>query len=503
MDQSQNYAGIVANPYGTKGSQLLNAGVPQGSMLPSVSNTVNATDIVGNKALNVPQSTGSQNFTNELLANYQSNLNNLQNQQQQATGTIQDLMSQLVGQTGDRITAENQAGLPQLNTQLRDLQTLSQRQLAAYAQNTLNSDINAQGLTRTAQSGNQELLNRQHGIDAMITNANISAISGQIQTAQAQVDRAMSLKYDPIKQVIENQKFILDQVNTKEARAASNVKDLQLKQLEQQQNEEKAIQNIGLKLAEYGQDPSIIKNAKSLNEAIQLAGSRLQDPKSRLELEKIRLDMEKTRKEISLLGEPTPKEKKEEADLLKTKEGQNQTLKDKLDLINIIEKSQGLQQRVGPNIQTRTPATFGGGIKQIVTSPFGVGNLIYGGLQEATGQGQQFAGAVHRLASNEFLNALINAKGQGATFGALSDREGNALRAAATQLNDWEIKDKNGNGLGRWDIDEKSFLQEVNRIKTLAQKALGNNIISQEENGTLNTIFSSDNQAIDPANFYK
>jgi hypothetical protein len=219
MDQSQNYAGIVANPYGTKGSQLLNAGVPQGSMLPSVSNTVNATDIVGNKALNVPQSTGSQNFTNELLANYQSNLNNLQNQQQQATGTIQDLMSQLVGQTGDRITAESQAGLPQLNTQLRDLQTLSQRQLASYAQNTLNSDINAQGLTRTAQSGNQELLNRQHGIDAMITNANISAISGQIQTAQAQVDRAMSLKYDPIKQVIENQKFILDQLNTKEARA--------------------------------------------------------------------------------------------------------------------------------------------------------------------------------------------------------------------------------------------------------------------------------------------
>jgi hypothetical protein len=163
-------------------------------------------------------------------------------------------MSQLVGQTGDRITAESQAGLPQLNTQLRDLQTLSQRQLASYAQNTLNNDINANGVTRTAQEGNQAFITRQYGIDSLITNANISAISGQIQTAQAQVDRAMSLKYDPIKQVIENQKFILDQLNTKEARAASNVKDLQLKQLEQQQNEEKAIQNIGLKLAEYGQD---------------------------------------------------------------------------------------------------------------------------------------------------------------------------------------------------------------------------------------------------------
>ena len=291
MDQTQNYFGIVANPYGNKGSQLLNAGVPLNTTIPSVPNSVNATDIVSSKALNAPTSNNS-NFLNELLAGYQSNLNSLQNQQQTATTSIQDLMSQLVGQTGDRITAENQAGLPQLNTQLRDLQTLSQRQLASYAQNTLNNDINAQGVTRTAQEGNQAFITRQYGIDSLITNANISAISGQIQTAQAQVDRAMSLKYDPIKQVIENQKFILDQVNTKEARAASDVKDFQLRILDKEQQNEKDINNIAIEAAKNGAPASVlagIRNAKTVNEALTKTAGFMSDPLAK-QIQKAQLD---------------------------------------------------------------------------------------------------------------------------------------------------------------------------------------------------------------------
>jgi hypothetical protein len=126
----------------------------------------------------------------------------------------------------------------------------------------------------------------------MITNANISAISGQIQTAQAQVDRAMSLKYDPIKQVIENQKFILDQLNTKEARAASDVKDFQLRILDKEQQNEKDINNIAIEAAKNGAPASVlagIRNAKTVNEALTKTAGFMSDPLAK-QIQKAQLD---------------------------------------------------------------------------------------------------------------------------------------------------------------------------------------------------------------------
>lgn len=286
---NQNLTGIVANPYNTQGSNTLNLGNQTGN-LPSVPNTLNAGNVGNFKSLNTPTGTQTGNFLNELTANYQTNLNSLQSQQQNAQTSVQDLMNQLTGQTGDKITAENQVGLPSLNAQARDLQTLSQRQLAAYAQNIFNNDVNATGTTRTAQNGNEAMITRQHGIDAMITNANISAISGQIQTAQAQVDRAMSLKYDPIKQQIENQKFILEQVNTKEARAATMVKDFQLKQIDKQQADESELHKLSTTAAGFGAPTRVLGAVKDLAtsgdpmayyKSVSLLGPYLTDPAER------------------------------------------------------------------------------------------------------------------------------------------------------------------------------------------------------------------------------
>lgn len=209
--------------------------------------------------------------------------------------------------------------------------------------------------------------------------------------------------------------------------------------------------------------------------------------------------LNKLNKEISLLGEPTAKEKKEEAEKLKSKEGQNQILSEKVSLINSILNSNGISQRVGTNRESRQGRFVG------IPGVFGIGSNMSTIISEAKGEGQQFAGGVHKLASREFLDALINAKQQGATFGALTDREGDALRAAATKLNDWEIKDKNGMGTGRWNIDEVSFKNELNTLKTLANKGIvnsGGSVINEDEKSSLNTIFSEDNQGLVPGNYY-
>ena len=82
------------------------------------------------------------------------------------------------------------------------------------------------------------------------------------------------------------------------------------------------------------------------------------------------------------------------------------------------------------------------------------------------GAKQDFLGQANKLVSKKALQSLIDSKKQGATFGALSDREMAILKSAATTLGTWEKtglffdKDK----VKGYDIDEKSFKREIQRI---------------------------------------
>jgi len=213
--------------------------------------------------------------------------------------------------------------------------------------------------------------------------------------------------------------------------------------------------------------------------------SQITDPTVKLDIAIKQAQLEKIRKENTLLGEPTEKEKEEEAQKLKTKEGQDDVLKEKVALIDSLLISPGIKARVGPNILSRKSGGFFGGIKNIITGT--------GLLSETTGTGQQFSGGVHKLASREFLDTLIDSKKQGATFGSLTDREGDALRAAATQLNDWEVKDDKGMGTGVWNIDEKSFKKELENLKRLAQKGItnsGDSSLPDDESSVLDSLLN-------------
>ena len=191
-----------------------------------------------------------------------------------------------------------------------------------------------------------------------------------------------------------------------------------------------------------------------------------EDPMTAIELAIKQQQLKTAQKEYDLLGKLSPKEeqkaKDEEKAKITTTQGQVETLKDKINLIDsILSRTSALSGRVGVNLLSRKlqvawwkPWTWPADI-----------------IDQSVG-GRAFAGEVHRLTSQEFLDKLIMSKAAGATFGQLSDREGDALKAAATQINDWEMKDDKGNGIGIWDIDETSFKNELNRIKNLANTAI-------------------------------
>lgn len=86
----------------------------------------------------------------------------------------------------------------------------------------------------------------------------------------------------------------------------------------------------------------------------------------------------------------------------------------------------------------------------------------------ATPGASNFIADVEQLRSQLNLDALIKAKGQGATFGSLSDQELRVLSSSATKLGTWAIKDRSGNIIG-YNAKESDFRKELDKIGSFAK----------------------------------
>lgn len=113
----------------------------------------------------------------------------------------------------------------------------------------------------------------------------------------------------------------------------------------------------------------------------------------------------------------------------------------KIDGLEDILNHPGLDSSVGPNAMARTA------------------------VGDAFGNKSDFIAKVQRLLSEKALQSLIDAKAEGATFGALSDAELKILQEAATNIGSWVVKNKKGTVTG-YNINEEKFKEEIERIKT-------------------------------------
>jgi murein DD-endopeptidase MepM/ murein hydrolase activator NlpD len=125
-------------------------------------------------------------------------------------------------------------------------------------------------------------------------------------------------------------------------------------------------------------------------------------------------------------------------------------------LADIIESHKGKNSAVGIN-----PFSRG---KVPVPLPFGLGFQIPYGADYYTGANADFIGKVQQLADQLTLAKLIEVKGQGATFGALSDSERAVIERAATPINQWKVTNDRGEVIG-YKIDQDSFDREIERLK--------------------------------------
>ncbi len=88
---------------------------------------------------------------------------------------------------------------------------------------------------------------------------------------------------------------------------------------------------------------------------------------------------------------------------------------------------------------------------------------IFNWTPTAWNERQNFIGNVSNLLSGLSLDALIKAKQEGATFGALSDSEMRILSSSASKLGAWATKDKSGNITG-FKASESDVKKEIGNI---------------------------------------
>lgn len=120
-------------------------------------------------------------------------------------------------------------------------------------------------------------------------------------------------------------------------------------------------------------------------------------------------------------------------------------LQSNVEQINGLASNKYLANAVGPNKYSR----------------WGVRNLFTGGKSN-------FIAGVEQIRSQLNLDALIQAKSRGATFGALSDQELRVLSSSASKIGTWAKTDDKGKTIG-YEASEKDFRNELDKINNFAK----------------------------------
>jgi hypothetical protein len=394
----------------------------------------------------------------------------------------------LAGETAYRTTQEQANDITGKKKTTNDL-TTSLNNLKAEADQiplSVQNEFEGRGATAGGVAPIQTGLLRNNSIRQLGVSAMLNAANGNLATAQDQVDSAVKAKFDPLRAQLAAQQAQLQAItpllNLQEQKTAAKQAAALAERsrlLAKQETEQKNINSVMLTAATYNADAQTltkIQNAATYAEAISAAGKFIQDPKAKYDLESARLDnilkqaqIAKTQKETAQIGQPTAAERKAAEEAAATAKNTIPILQDKVNLVDSIITNPGLKANVGSTALGRVPFT-----------------------SEFTGAGQNFRASVKQLTNQETLDQLLSLKKQGGSLGALSDSEGELLRNAATKINSWEIK--SGPAAGRYNIDEGSFIKELNTIKTLAQRAqsaAGDNLLTSGEKSALDTYFAT------------
>lgn len=527
------------------------------NLSPTEYNTISSSSLAPQKQVTIPAPTTDTTNYNGIIAPITQGIadsytttnqqyQDLLRQQQQAGQEQVDLMARLTGRTADLQTAQDQAGV---NAEAENLRKYTEQLANINAQaSSLNREAQAipianrlaykgtAGTENQVQNVNYDQLQQNAlkalslGQQADIASASATGSQLRLNAAKEKAQQIVDLKYKPLedqlaikKQVYELNKDILTSVDKKRAETLNIALQKEQRDLEEKKANEKAISEIGVTLGKYGADQSTIQDvlsSKNINDAIIKAGSKLQDPRAKMELESIRIDqlikraeLAKIQRATALLGQPTQDEKKVQATALKNVKAQIPALEDKMVLLDGVLSSNAIDSVVGPTFLSRAGGDIAGiagrfvagatagaiagaplaGVGAIPGAIIGGTALASQGLSDVFGSRQSLISSVNQFTDKAFLDELLSLKERGGTLGQVTEKEGQALRSAASKIGTWEIKNDKGQVIG-YNASEKDFKDEINRIRTSTNRILTElrgSQYSAEEQQLLDEIYNS------------
>lgn len=404
--------------------------------------------------------------------------------------SIFNMIPNLQGEAADTAQAYKDAGVDTLK---KDLQAINSSILVKQAE-LAKSDIDLVASMRNeerrdtllpfAQSNQAKLAGDAAIMRALKTseigvlNATAIGKQGDIELATETAKNAVAAKYAPYKEAIglyQLQLSALEPILSKDEKKQAAEQTLRgqvaMKEIDKAQKAEEDAKTLALKLQANGAPMSVVSKAlkaKSVGEIQSIPGvtTYLNSAADRLDLAIKNQQLIKARNDnnggedkiLSVddaikLGVPYGTTQKQAAAMGKGgtgAESTRQALEDKINGIDALIKSPGLNGVVGPNKLARfDPLAF----------------------NAFTGVQGDFIAGVSQLTNKETLDSLLALKKAGGTLGALSEGEGKLLANAATKINSWAQKDKDGNVTG-YKTSEGSFKKELETIKTLTTRAL-------------------------------
>ena len=198
---------------------------------------------------------------------------------------IEESRKKLAGESELRTELEEEAGIPELQKTQSDLaarlKAIQNESKAIPLQ--LQEEAKGRGITKAGLAPLQTARLRTNAIQALGVSSLLEASKGNLTTALDLVDRAVSQKYDPIREEIKIKKDNLDLIidspefdRADKARAAKQKREQEKieKDLDAQEDSEKAIRVIAVDAAKNGADSLIlekIQNAEDQDEALRIA----------------------------------------------------------------------------------------------------------------------------------------------------------------------------------------------------------------------------------------
>jgi len=510
------------------GGQAFPSGYPE----KKPSGTITPSSMEGATGLNIPggatdTSGVSDSFVtgaNTSIAEIMKQLTPPETQVDKKQQTLLDDMSSLTGdlakKASEQLTTEQSAGLPALRQQFADINAQILSKSAEYK--VLQTANQNKPISMNTIIGNERAILNAQASDIGLLQARALGLQGQIEMAQATVDRAIDLKYSTIQAQLSVYQAQLDAIQpelNKQEKQQAMAQQLLLTDRQNALNDakqiEKEIQSIMLKAAGFGADTQTLKSissAKTLGEAITRAGNSIVDPTDILNRQLKQAQIRKSNYELSLLQKydgltstqyaAKLKAEKKIIDDAKTDKEQRRlqgmALQEKITLLDSVLESKAIDSVVGPTFLTRRATSLFG---KIARGPFS----LQGSIDTLTGADDKLIGQTEQFISKEFLQSLIDVKAQGATFGALQKAEQDALTAAATFIGQRRITE--GKGEDRrvvgYDMSEKDFKAELKTIqdttRTAYERATGQ-IFTDDETDLLDTAFPEN--AFSPTNYF-